>query len=93
MSGFSDGTDVHIAPVAVATRLGPQMRCTRPSLLDPFLAAEPSLAPCVCMPNVAVLYVANRPIAVIQATNLDHAALDSWLGCLRARSPRALAEA
>jgi hypothetical protein len=68
------------------------MRCTRPSVLDPLLDSEPSLAPCVCMPHVTVLYLTNRPIAIIQATSLDQAALDSWLGCLRMRSPRALLE-
>jgi hypothetical protein len=57
-------------------------------MLDPDVAGEPTLAPCVCMPNVSVLYVANRPVAIIQATSLDQAALDSWLVCFRTRLPR-----
>lgn len=93
MSCFPDGTDVENAPVAVMSNLTQPMRSIRPSVLDPYVAGEPSLAPCVCMPQVAVLYLANRPIAIIQATSLDQAALDSWLGCLRIRPPRAAAEA
>jgi hypothetical protein len=40
------------------------------------------------MPNVAVLYLMNRPIAVIQATPMDQASLDSTLARVRSRSPR-----
>jgi hypothetical protein len=86
MSLFPDGTDVENAPVAVS-RI-PRLRCVRPSVLDPDLAGEPSLAPCVCMPQVAVLYVVNRPVAIIQATSLDQAALDSQLAGLRMRPLR-----
>ncbi len=93
MNGFPDGTDVEIAPMAVATHPMPQLRCVRPSLLDPLVAGEPTLAPCVCMPNVSVLYVGNRPVAIIQITSLDHAALDSRLHGLRTRSPCAGADA
>jgi len=35
------------------------------------------------MPNVAVLYLMNRPIAVIQATSMDQASLDSTLARVR----------
>ena len=41
------------------------------------------------MPNVAVLYIMNRPVAVIQATPMDQASLESWLSRVRSRSPRA----
>jgi hypothetical protein len=60
----------------------------RPSLLDPNLPHEPGLGQCVCMPNVVVLYVLNRPVAIIQATRMDQISLDSWLALLRRRSPR-----
>ena len=76
MSSFPDGMDVEQAPLAIdQPRLA--VRCIRPSLLDPYLPSEPSLAPCVCMPHVTVLYLDNRPIAIIQATSLDQAAFDS----------------
>jgi hypothetical protein len=65
-----------------------RVRLTRPSLLDPYLPHEPSFAPCVSVPNVAVLYLLNRPVAIIQATQMDFAALDSCLAGIRMRSPR-----
>ncbi len=62
--------------------------CVRPSLLDPLLPHEPGLGQCICMPNVVVLYVLNRPVAIIQATRMDQVSLDSWLALVRRRSPR-----
>jgi hypothetical protein len=41
------------------------------------------------MPNVVVLYVVNRPVAIIQATAMDQVSLDSWLERVRSRNPRA----
>ena len=64
----------------------------RPSLLDPHLPHEPGLGQCVCMPNVVVLYVQNRPVAIIHATRMDQASLDSWLALIRRRNPRTLVE-
>jgi hypothetical protein len=66
-----------------------RLRCTRPSLLDPLLPNEPGLGRCVCMPNVVVLYVVNRPVAIIQATSMDQVSLESWLESVRSRNPRA----
>jgi hypothetical protein len=40
------------------------------------------------MPNVAVLYLMNRPIAVIQATPMDQASLSSTLARVRTRMLR-----
>jgi hypothetical protein len=40
------------------------------------------------MANVVVLYLMNRPVAIVKATSMDQAALDGWLDRLRARSPR-----
>jgi hypothetical protein len=40
------------------------------------------------MPHVVVLYVLNRPIAIIEATRMDQASLDSWLARVRSRNPR-----
>jgi hypothetical protein len=60
----------------------------RPSLLDPSLPSEPALGPCVCMPNVVVLYVLNHPIAIIHATAMDQVALERWLTRVRSREPR-----
>lgn len=62
--------------------------CLRPSMLDPLLPHEPGLGQCVCMPNVVVLYVLNRPVAIIPATRMDQVSLDSWLTLFRRRSPR-----
>jgi hypothetical protein len=62
--------------------------CVRPSLLDPTLPSEPSFAPCRCLSQVVVLYLLNRPVAIIPATSLDQTSLDRWLDCLRARAPR-----
>jgi hypothetical protein len=61
---------------------------TRLSLLDPFLPGEPGLDPCVCVPNVAVLYVMNHPVAIIHATPIDQASLESCLSRVRTRPPR-----
>ena len=78
------------AAQAVAHQTSPSLRFryTRPSLLDASLSSEPGLGPCRCMPNVAVLYLMNRPIAVIQATSMDQASLDSTLARVRSRPPR-----
>jgi hypothetical protein len=65
-----------------------RVRLKRPSLLDPYLPHEPNFAPCVAVPNVAVLYLMNRPVAIIQATQMDFASLDSCLAALRMRAPR-----
>ncbi len=73
------------APCMPSPAVAPAMR---PSLLDPWLASEPGLGPCICMPNVAVLYVQNRPVAIIQATSMDQASLDGWLIRVRSRMPR-----
>ena len=75
----------HVVPQASSSL---RFRYTRPSLLDASLSSEPGLGPCRCMPNVAVLYLMNRPIAVIQATPMDQASLDSTLARVRSRSPR-----
>jgi len=40
------------------------------------------------MPNVAVLYLDNRPSAIIQATPIDQASLHSTLNRLRMRCPK-----
>jgi hypothetical protein len=40
------------------------------------------------MPNVAVLYLTNRPIAVIQATPMDQASLVSMLSRMRNQAGR-----
>jgi hypothetical protein len=65
----------------------------RPSLLDPLLPHEPGLGQCICMPNVVVLYVLNRPVAIIHATRMDQVSLDSWLARVRRHSPRTHVEA
>ena len=73
---------------AIPAALPFRLRYTRPSLLDPWLTSEPGVGPCRCMPNVAVLYVMNRPIAVIQATPMDQVSLDRMLSRVRSRMPR-----
>jgi hypothetical protein len=83
-----DSPDVMCPEPQVESTPSMRMRCTRPSLLDPRLPNEPGLGRCVCMPNVVVLYVANRPIAIIQATAMDQVSLDSWLSRVRSRNPR-----
>ena len=87
-----DSPDVMCPVPQVESRPSVRMRCTRPSLLDPQLQHEPGLGRCVCMPNVVVLYVANRPVAIIQATAMDQVSLDSWLSRVRSRNPRAWLE-
>ena len=83
-----DSPDVTCPGPQVESVPSVRMRCIRPSLLDPRLANEPGLGRCVCMPNVVVLYVANRPVAIIQATAMDQVSLDSWLSRVRSRNPR-----
>jgi len=66
--------------------------CVRPSMLDAHLPHEPGLGQCVCMPNVVVLHVMNRPVAIIHATRMDQVSLDGWLALFRRRNPRTLVE-
>ena len=87
MRRSADASTDQAVPAIHGTQLT-QLRYTRPSLLDPWLASEPGLGACHCMPNVAVLYLLNRPIAVIQATPMDQASLDSTLARMRNRLPR-----
>ena len=88
MKASPSGMDAGAARTTSNPGASVRVRCRRPSVLDPNLPSEPSLAPCVCMPNVMVLYLSNRPIAIIQASSLDQPALERWLACLRARPPR-----
>jgi hypothetical protein len=60
----------------------------RPSLLDLGLSCEPEISPCVCKPDFAVLYLLNRPIAIIHSTPIDMASLDGSLSRIRCRLPR-----
>ena len=84
-----DFPDVKCPVPEVDSATSMRIRCARPSLLDPLLPFEPGLGQCVCMPNVVVLYVVNRPVAIIQATPMDQVSLDSWLARVRSRNPRA----
>lgn len=59
----------------------------RPSILDAYLETEPFIDFCPCV-NVAVLYVHNHPTAVIAASALDVASMQTLLFQLRHRSPR-----
>ena len=79
-------------PCPTETEAAPSIRIRpiRPSVLDPGLESEPGLGQCVCMPNVAVLYMMNRPVAVIQATAMDQVSLERWLARIRSHWPRSL---
>jgi hypothetical protein len=89
----SDDAAVCTACSDEAAPLSVRLHITRPSVLDPFLPQEPGFAQCVCMPNVVVLYLLNRPVAIVRATSMDQVALDGWLDRIRARPPRVSAAA
>lgn len=72
-----------------ASRFAVRIPSMRPSILDPGLETEPRIDPCPCPCSQAmVLYLHNRPIAVIAGTPLEVAGLDSQLYRLRHRNPR-----
>jgi hypothetical protein len=60
---------------------------TRPSILNPSLESEPTIEKCPCS-EALVLFSNKHPIAVIEGTSLDHAALTNRLYQLRHRWPR-----
>jgi hypothetical protein len=60
---------------------------TRPSFLDPCLGVEPWIDACRCEPTL-VLFLMNRPIALLPGSSLDHVSLSTLLNQLRHRSPR-----
>ncbi len=70
-----------------AMRRAIRLPCVRPSILDVYLEAEPWLHFHPCS-NVAVLCILNHPIAVIPATPLETASMQSLLFQIRHRSPR-----
>jgi hypothetical protein len=59
----------------------------RPSILDPCLPSEPLLDKCACA-DTLVLFVQNRPVAMIAGSSLDCVSLNMRLNQLRIRSPR-----
>ncbi len=60
---------------------------TRPSILDPALDSEPWIDKCPCA-DTLVLFVHNRPVAVICGSMLDCISLSMRLNQLRIHSPR-----
>ena len=60
---------------------------TRPSILDPNLENEPRIDPCPCTDSL-VLYLHNRPIAIIPGTSLEYVGLCTHLHRMRHRNPR-----
>jgi hypothetical protein len=77
-------------PLAVTKkRVALRLKMTRPSILDPRLAQEPWIETCPCS-DAMVLYLHNRPIAVMAGSSLDQMALDRTLYRLRHRYPRSL---
>ena len=60
---------------------------SRPSFLDPRLACEPWIDACRCG-ELLVLFLLNRPIALMPGSSLDHVSLNTLLNQLRHRSPR-----
>ncbi len=60
---------------------------TRPSFLDPQLHSEPWIDACSCQ-DTLVLFLLNRPIALMPGSSLDHVSLNTLLNQLRHRNPR-----
>ena len=73
----------------VRKRVNLRLKMTRPSILDPRLTQEPWIDSCPCS-EAMVLYLHNRPIAVLAGSSLDQMALDRALYRLRHRYPRAV---
>lgn len=76
-------------PAIAKKRVAFRLKMTRPSILDPRLAQEPWIESCPCS-EAMVLYLHNRPIAVLAGSALDQMALDRALFRLRHRYPRRL---
>jgi hypothetical protein len=88
MSSFLDGGPAASPSAQAKAQATPELRCVRESVLDPYLPSEPELAPCVYMPNVSVLYLLGRPVAIVRATRMDQVSLDRWLVRIRSHLPR-----
>ncbi len=76
-------------PAIPRNRVTLRLKMTRPSILDPRLTQEPWIESCPCS-DAMVLYLHNRPIAVLTGSSLDQMALDRALFRLRHRYPRTL---
>jgi hypothetical protein len=59
----------------------------RPSLLDPELGSEPWVDSCR-REQLLILFLLNRPIALMAGSSLDHISLNRQLEKLRHRTPR-----
>lgn len=60
---------------------------TRPSVLDPNLECEPWIDVCHCE-QLLILFLLNRPIALMPGSSLDHVSLNMLLNQIRHRTPR-----
>jgi hypothetical protein len=60
---------------------------TRPSFLDPCVRGEPWIDACPTE-DTLVLFLLNRPIALMSGSLLDHVSLNTLLNQLRHRNPR-----
>lgn len=60
---------------------------TRPSVLNPDLPCEPWIDACRCEP-VLVLFLLNRPVALMPGSRFDYVSLNTLLNQLRHRAPR-----
>jgi hypothetical protein len=65
----------------------PDLPETRPSFLDPDLDSEPWIEACRYEP-LLVLFLLNRPIALMPGSALDHVSMNTRLDQLRHRTPR-----
>ena len=66
---------------------GLALPASRPSFLDPHLECEPWIDACRCG-DLLVLFLLNRPIALMPGSSLDHVSLNTLLNQLRHRAPR-----
>ena len=64
------------------------LKLTRPSLVEPLQPAEPWVGSCVSSPHILVLYLLNRPVALIPGTPFDRTSLNGLIFQMRNRSAR-----
>jgi hypothetical protein len=68
-------------------RFRPQVRSTRPSLIDPSVHGDPWITGCY-LPNCLIVYVNNQPISLLSGSTLDQSTFNSMLFSMRQRCPR-----
>jgi hypothetical protein len=68
-------------------RFRPNIRSTRPSLIDPTVHGDPWISGCY-LPNCLIVYLNNQPISLLAGSALEQSTFNSMLFSMRQRYPR-----